>query len=271
MNFLELIRNITYNPFLIKASDFLKVRGLMRKVYWISACPRNKIRKISFEGIRASFYINDYYGLRYLEGTFTKSYCDERAVLRKLTQVLQPGDVVYDIGASLGVHTVFMANKVGERGCVVAFEPESQSYETLTKNINLNNLRNVTPMQIALGVEFGEAKLYCDGCFTLIARGEDCGQKTRMVPGDFLVRSENLPLPKVVKIDVEGYEYNVIQGLEKTLKQNKCTMVCCEIHPTMLPQEIESENVIDLLKSYGFVRIECYPRGETFHALCCKK
>jgi FkbM family methyltransferase len=271
MNFPERVRSITNHHSFGKASDFFKVRDLLRKIYWLSACPKNKIKKISFEGIESSFHINDYSGLRNLEGTFTKGYRDERIVLRKLIQILQPGDAVYDIGASVGIHTIFMAKKVGEKGSVIAFEPESRSYETLMKNMNLNNLRNIIPVQIALGVEFNEASLYCDGCFTLIARGEELGQKTRIVPGDFWVTHEELPFPKVVKIDVEGYEYNVIQGLKNTLQQKICKMICCEIHQTMLPQERKSENVVDLLRSYGFIRVEYYPRGETFHALCYKK
>jgi hypothetical protein len=81
---------------------------------------------------------------------------------------------------------------------------------------------------------------------------------------------ENLPLPRVVKIDVEGYEYQVIRGLRKTLCDEKSQIVCCEIHPTMLPPDIEPEMVIELLESCGFNRIETYPCGERFHVFCQK-
>jgi hypothetical protein len=74
-----------------------------------------------------------------------------------------------------------------------------------------------------------------------------------------------------VKIDVEGYEHAVIQGLRHTLAQRACELVCCEVHPAQLPPEIKLETVAGLLKSFGFSHIDTYPRwDQTFHLVACK-
>jgi hypothetical protein len=74
--------------------------------------------------------------------------------------------------------------------------------------------------------------------------------------GDRLVAEEHLPLPRAVKIDVEGNEYAVIQGLRHTLAQPVCKMVCCEIHPHLLPASVHAESILELLKSLGFAHID---------------
>jgi len=208
--------------------------------------------------------------LRYVEGIFSKGFRDERSVLDCLIQAIQLGDIAYDIGANIGTHTIFMAKKVGRHGNVIAFEPNIQNYERLQLNIILNGLKNVDLKQIALGHVFREGMLYNKGvCSSLVASQKDSvGHKVKIEPGDHFVRSENLPLPKVVKIDVEGYEYAVIRGLRETLNNKICQMVCCEIHPVILPKGITPDDVIHLLKSLGFNRIETYPRGEIIHAFC---
>ena len=274
MNLPDWFRRLTYQPFLVKIVQFLHIRSLMRRFYYLLARPDEKIKQVSFNGIEAKFYVNTPLELRLVETPFTDGLGDEKKMLGELFMALKPDDVVYDIGASIGIHSILMAKKVGKSGKIFAFEPESQSFESLQFNIKLNDLSNVITIQIALGNEIAESAIYSSGTtadFSLISGFEKKGgQKIRVVPGDILVRDKNLPLPNIVKIDVEGYEFYVIQGLQMTLSSETCQMVCCEIHPTMLPSGITADNVIDLLRSYGFNRIESQQRGETFHVFCYK-
>ena len=182
--------------------------------------------------------------------------------------MIQPGDVVFDIGAHVGIHTILMAKTVGENGCIVAFEPDTKTYVKLLNNINLNLLRNVQSISIALGNNFHEAMIH-NGRIMDDSKNEIRG-KVKIIPGDALVKEKKLPVPQVVKIDVEGFEYFVISGLQKTLMQKECRIVCCEIHPTALPAGINSDDVTVLLETYGFNRIETHPNGNTFHVFCYK-
>jgi len=226
-------------------------------------------------GIDVQFNVNTPLELRLVETPFQKGMGDERNVLQKLLSAIHRDEVIYDVGASIGIHTIFMAKKVEQSGQVIAFEPEIQSYNALQENITLNDLENVISLNVAFGSHPHEGFLRSEGGtadFTLTEETSDynSGLKVNIVQGDDFVREKNLPLPNIVKIDVEGYEHQVIQGLGETLKTDICSMVCCEIHPFLLSKGITSDDVVDLLKSLGFSRIETQPRGKTFHIFCYK-
>ncbi len=268
------IRRLTYQPLLVNASRILRVNRFIRDIYCRVFFPKSKKIELSFGDFKAQFYVDTPVELRIVEAPLEKGM-GESDVLEKLLRAARSGEVIYDIGASLGTHTIFMAKKVGENGRVIAFEPEAKSYERLKTNIEINDLKNVIAMNIALGDSLSEGFLYGYGggygSFNLMRQGKDIStEKVKIVPGDILVENKRFPFPNLVKIDVEGYEYAVIRGLQKTLRDETCRMVCCEIHPAMLPKEITSDDVINLLKSYGFNRIETYPRGVTFHVFCYK-
>jgi FkbM family methyltransferase len=220
----------------------------------------------------AQFYVHSQHyadRLRTLDG--------ERNFLAFLIERLKPGDCVFDIGAEIGLYTLFLAQAVKEDGQIIAFEPERSCYERLMENIRLNALKNVRTFRIALGNHTGDGRLLlgrigaAPGLICAREKEARSQQKVGIVKGDEFIKKSGLQVPRAIKIDVEGYEYYVIEGLSKTLKHGECRMLCCEIHPTLLPPEIKTEMVIDLLKSLDFNPIEIYPRRDTFHAFCTKK
>lgn len=105
-----------------------------------------------------------------------------------LLQLLQSDDVAYDIGASIGIHTIFMAKKACEKSRVIAFEPETKSYGALRRNINFNNLSNIAPIKMALSDKVDVLSFYTKkrigmGSSSLIKSNESnfC-QKVKIVP-----------------------------------------------------------------------------------------
>jgi FkbM family methyltransferase len=239
----------------------LGLRRVLRSWYYHWARPAGGVLHLEMGGISGQFYVRNYRELRILEAV----EIGERAVLDLLINFLESGDVVYDIGASIGLYSVLLAQVVGGRGKVIAFEPEKQSYLHLLDNLNLNRLTGVRCVQKALGEAPGEGKLFVRGgvsCPSLSAPPQSGGtdqvtcERVEVEKGDRLVAEENLPLPRAVKIDVEGHEYAVIQGLRHTLAQPACKLVCCEIHPHLLPARVHAESVRELLKSLGFTRID---------------
>ena len=197
--------------------------------------------------------------------------------MRLLLSKVCAGDVVYDIGSNIGQFTIPLAKAVGDRGQVIAFEPERHSYERLQENVKLNGVTNVRAFRVALGEKNSEGRLFLRGFRNRQSSllpgnsGSECGsQAVDVVKGDQFRNTEGLPLPRAVKIDVEGYEYLVLRGLRDTLAQPTCVLVCCEIHTQSLPDTVSVEAVIGLVKSFGFRRTETYPRGSEIFLVAYK-
>ena len=271
------LRKARYHPLTLRIAEAMGIKRQARKVYsWMSCRIIKKIR-VSLCGYSAEFHVTSPRELAFLEDELLDVRVGEVDALEKLLANLGTDDVAYDIGASLGTHALFMARKVGPEGCVVAFEPQTKNYAKLVANANLNDLKNIRPFRLAVGRRSGKMGLYgCSeddfGLFSMArAEGSRWNEDVEMVHGDAFVRDHRLPLPHVVKIDVEGYEYDVLRGLQNTLSQERCRLVFCEIHPTMLPSPATSEWILALLRSYGFVRVETFPRRNEIHAFFTRR
>jgi FkbM family methyltransferase len=130
-------------------------------------------------------------------------------------QILRPGDVVFDVGANVGAHTVYFAGAVGPKGAVLAFEPQRLIYQTLCANAALNSLPNVYCFNWAVGEEPGSIKVPTLNPWMNINFGglglqeQDLGGEP--VP---LVRLDSLQVSgcRMLKVDVEGMELQALKG-----------------------------------------------------------
>jgi FkbM family methyltransferase len=138
-------------------------------------------------------------------------------------QVVQPGDVVVEVGANFGAHTVFLAQQVGVGGMVLAFEPQRIVFQSLCANLALNNLPNVFALQQAAGAESGSIKVPTldyrrENNFGGLALGAfDAGEDVPVVTID----SFNLQRCNFIKVDVEGMETDVLRGAARTIERFK--------------------------------------------------
>jgi FkbM family methyltransferase len=223
-------------------------------------------------GIPIMLYAKTGRELLWLEGAvITEREWSERRALEAMLSFLNPGDIAYDVGANFGLYSVALAKRVGDRGKTIAFEPRRSTFEFLQANIELNNLKNVRCFQKALGEQAAKLPMYTypeePWCSSLVGRqdkpsGGSVGvESVEVVAGDSFRIVHDLPMPRAVKIDVEGYEYSVIRGLRQTLGDPRCQFVGCEIHPHLLPAGITPQHIIDLLRSFGFHRVEISPSG----------
>ncbi|MBS1503818.1 MAG: FkbM family methyltransferase [Bacteroidetes bacterium] len=139
---------------------------------------------------------------------------------------LRPGNVALDIGANIGLQSIRMAQCVGETGAVIAFEPLEYLRLKFHNNVVLNRLSNVTLMPYALSDIPGVAAFEIDpaawnqGTFNI--SGKHKGTESQQVDirvGDDLPQIQTLKRLDVVKVDVEGFEFQVLKGLEKTLEK----------------------------------------------------
>ena len=169
---------------------------------------------------------------------------------------IRSDDVVWDVGANLGVFALLAADRA-PNGHVVAFEPFEPTAHRLEANVELSEPpAPVEVVDIALWNETGWTKLGVDrnelGTQTPTLDPRDGQEEIVAIQaiGDDLVDQGQLPAPDVVKVDVEGAELPVLDGLEQTL--NNCRLVYVEDHSALWGGEDASEELHDRLEGHGF-------------------
>lgn len=169
------------------------------------------------------------------------------------------GSVLVDIGANVGMYTIWAAKTRGAR--VYAFEPESQNFALLNHNILRNSLGNLAIAycaslsdapgfgQLALSAFMpgGSVHAYTD-------KGEEGSKKSPYLQGsyastlDTLVAEGVVPVPNFVKIDVDGIEPKIVRGARRTFENPEVKSVLIEVDTRM-----ESHwEMVDLMLELGF-------------------
>jgi FkbM family methyltransferase len=269
------LKRLLSRQWLMRMLGRLGIRAFFWRLYCQWFGPGGGILRLDLDGYRARFYVHSEWVFEDL-----KSFGGERDLLATLTAELKPGDVVYDIGANMGLHAVFLGQAVGETGQVLAFEPERHYCERLRANLALNRLKNVMVYPLALGDHSFTSEFLPSERGTAAPRLAEVGpqsadrgavQTVRVVQGDAFVHGEQLRLPTLIKIDVEGYEHAVVRGLTCTLSDAACQLVCCEIHPELLPSGSSQDAILELLRACGFRRFDVRPRATEIHVLGFKE
>ncbi|MEQ8394611.1 FkbM family methyltransferase [Thalassobaculum sp.] len=152
-----------------------------------------------------------------------------------LLRLLDPGDVVVDVGAHIGTFSIPFAKKVGPSGAVIALEAQRLVFQNLVANVVINRLNNVRAHNVVCGresyfvelVENPGDKSPNSGQFRVkqSARNQREWHHTRAEPLDALLT--RLPRLKLIKIDVEGFEQEVLAGARDTL-QSLRPLIHCE-------------------------------------------
>ncbi|MBW6420129.1 FkbM family methyltransferase [Rhizobium sp. XQZ8] len=169
---------------------------------------------------------------------------------------IRPGDIVWDIGANVGYYTEKFADAVGSTGTVIAFEPSPRSAENLRSRFS--ETLNVTIESKALSDREGIMDFFVsensvvDSLFQRADLSDTKIEKVEVRRADGLT---NILVPNVVKIDVEGYEVEVILGMEKMLRASNLRALFVEVHFTELRERglsNGSEQIVNMLKQNGF-------------------
>ena len=189
-----------------------------------------------------------------LVGAFPRG-CEANYNVR-LSKCISPGDTVWDIGANIGLYTVQFANLVGASGLVVAFEPSKVNFLRLAHTCQ--SLRNVELQPFGLGNADGNIR-FQQGADDLGATSRVCetgepGEVVEIRVGDDLIAAR-LAAPNVIKLDVEGFEGEVLTGLSKRLLSPESIAAGVEVHFGILhdrglgstPRQIER-----MLRDVGF-------------------
>jgi FkbM family methyltransferase len=179
-----------------------------------------------------------------------------------LNHFLRPGDVFVDVGANIGLFTLIAASCVGPKGKVVAFEPTTVTYARLVENIRLNNLSNVSCVNLALSDRSGHLDLIrsTDGFDAWNSLAEPTmgrtfsNERVEVLEWDSYVRAHNLAgLVTMMKIDVEGWEGKVLAGGKEVFAQPDAPVLQVEFTDEPAKAAGSScRNLYEFLESLGY-------------------
>jgi FkbM family methyltransferase len=194
------------------------LRSLAKKTAVLFLGSDSKPRRI-VGGLPSGYLINvsPSDNLGYLIGTA------ERHLQRIIREHVSAGDTVFDIGANIGFVTLSLAKQVGVKGRVTAFEPIPENAQALRENLQNNRIVNVQVLETAASEQSGDAVIRLTenhSTASLIWHKKDPTAKEvhiKTVVIDDLVDRGELGRPTFVKIDVEGAEGLVLNGMRRTL------------------------------------------------------
>ncbi|MGI0058014.1 MAG: FkbM family methyltransferase [Nitrosarchaeum sp.] len=182
---------------------------------------------------------------------------------------VKQGDVVIDIGANIGYFTLIFAKLVGDKGKVFAFEPDPTNFELLKKNVEINGYKNVVLEQKALSDNQGKMMLSLNKVNTAGHQLDFKNEKSsNSVEVDVLSLdkyfSKHIIDINFIKMDVEGAESNIIQGMTNILKNSKSLKMIVEYNPIAINEiGLNPKNYLNLLVENGFCLYDINERTKT--------
>ncbi len=185
-----------------------------------------------------------------------------------ILHVLRPNDLFLDIGANIGTYTVLASVVAGARS--IAFEPVPATFKSLQQQININEITElVTTMNMALGREEGNVK-FTSGLDTMnhvVAANEENDGKMIDVPVKLLDSIAACTDPFAMKIDVEGFETDVIAGADQILKKVSLHAVIMELNGSGNRYGFDENILHEKMRTYGFNSYSYSPLDRTLHSL----
>jgi FkbM family methyltransferase len=199
----------------------------------------------------------------------------ETQAIKFLCEVVRPGYCCIDIGANLDYHALLMARLVGPSGQVIAFEPFPLNFQTLQKNVSLNDLQNVRLEPMAIGETSGSLSLFfaaeeensaTPSATAYAVHGRQEKLQVPMLSLDGYLSTGQF-VPNLIKIDVEGAELSVLEGARRTLATVR-PILLVEIHGWGTE---ESERVLHVLSEYHYDTCVVERKGRERIVLCTRR
>lgn len=161
-------------------------------------------------------------------------WCDEEVAA--ILKILRGGDIVVEVGANVGAHSIAIAAAIGAEGRLYAFEPQRIVFQQLAATVALNGLPNVHCIQRAVGRERAVAAIppvnySVLGNFAGVSLIEGRSSQVEFIDGDaedvevVTIDSLNLPACRLIKIDAEGMDLDVIIGARSTIERFRPVIV----------------------------------------------
>lgn len=188
---------------------------------------------------------------------FGEREIDHKLMLEK---ILKPGMVVFDIGANIGYYPLMELGLIGKTGKLLAIEPSPSNVELLKKNLALNGYHDTEVISGAVSDDNGTNTFYLSefsnlntfhptGTGEKFVSGETISVKTYTVP----TLAENYGKPDLIRMDVEGHEVEVINGMiEEIVSGTIRPMIIFETHLTRYDEDHDIKAILNTLYKAGY-------------------
>jgi FkbM family methyltransferase len=210
--------------------------------------PKGQERRVKREGLEFVVDPSDYiewhlfFGIRDHNADFLFDRC-------------KPGYTVLDIGTNIGYFALKMAQRVGSSGRVFGFEPHPFIFNKASRNLELSKMENVEIARIGLGSKSGwasmETPVEANRGQTHITSMDDSGESEIRLLDDW-VQGKQIEKIDLIKIDVEGFEYDVLSGGLRTLAEMRPLMFIELSDPHLSRFGHSSKKLLGLLAELGY-------------------
>jgi len=181
----------------------------------------------------------------------------EKIVKDIFLQNIENGNCVIDCGANVGEFSLIAAKKIGPLGKVISIEPEKMNIIQLKENFLLNNFKI---LNMAVSDKSGTAEFYDHGvsgssCLdpNLLGKPVTKTSTISVTTIDDVIDSLKINNIDMLKLDIEGYEYEAFLGCKKAFSKNKISKIVCEIHTRLLKKKgITEDMILQLLEKNNF-------------------
>lgn len=203
----------------------------------------------------------------------------EMGSVEKLVTKLKDDDVLWDIGANIGLYCCMLGVGTGDKVRIHAFEPDPNNAARLRDNIRINNLKNVTVHEVALSDKRGEAEFFVSGATCSVTSsliGDHWNHEAREHPkvrvqtwtAEDYSNQEGIDSPTIIKCDVEGAEGAVIEGIPTWFSSGQVRLLEIEFHNDTLHKLGQSSEALERrLEECGMVCIDRVERAGGTHPL----
>jgi FkbM family methyltransferase len=226
-------------------------RRLIKKFLPVKLLEESIARQSYFAHVQSSImFLDPNDGLH-----LAKNHIYEELETKFIKQTVKKNSIVIDVGANIGYYTLIFAKIVGKNGRVYAFEPAPSNFCLLKKNVEFNGFTNVELVQKAASNKTGQIKLFVtdDAGDNRIYDSDDNRKSVRIdatTLDDFFQNDQALSF---VKIDTQGADAAVVQGMARLMHYNKNVRILTEFWPFGLASfGIEPKQYLTMLTDNGF-------------------
>ena len=212
-------------------------------------------KKISYDNLKLEMYVD--VAESWVSREVDLRGIHEEHILENIIRHLPVGGVFVDVGANVGQHTLFSAAKVGEKGKVFAFEPIPSSAEQIVLSKNQNKFEWLTVKQKAVSDKVGTTDFYKYGLSDISSRNlnftDRPAEKIQVEMTTLDIELKDLHKVDCIKIDVEGYEMDVLNGAKEVIKKHKPAIIL-EYSPVFYEKlnPHDSDDIFSFLLDFGY-------------------